>query len=58
MCPTTGTAEARELLPLTPTTTTLAERAAVAPKDIAWAARQGAHDRKRRHEVPTVQDVP
>ncbi len=45
MSRTTGNAETEELLRLAPVTATPADRAAIAPKDIAWATRQGTHDR-------------
>lgn len=45
MSPTTVSAETQELPRLAPATTTPADRAAIAPKDIAWATRQGAYDR-------------
>jgi len=45
MSRTTGTAETQELLRLAPATAPPADRAATAPKDIAWATRQGTDDR-------------
>jgi hypothetical protein len=45
MSRTTGNAEPEKLQRLAPATATPADRAAIAPKDIAWATRQGTNDR-------------
>jgi hypothetical protein len=45
MSRTTSTAETEELLRLAPGAPSAADRAAVAPKSIAWATRQGTNDR-------------
>jgi len=50
MSRTTGIAETEELLRLAPVTAPPVGRAAIAPKDIAWATRQGANDRNAATE--------